>query len=90
MSLKAPNTNRKPTTRPNQNLNKAAAKIYRKSEVFRRKNDMLDESGTPSPSPALIAERCAEFHATFEMLRWENSEYLKKLKKEADEGEAED
>jgi hypothetical protein len=86
MARKAPTPDRKPTTRPNQFNNKKAAKIYRQSEVFRRKNDWVDESGTPSPSPALIAERCAEIQAVHEVMRWVGSP----LVKEAEEGEAED
>lgn len=86
MSLKAPSVDRSYQTRPNQFNNKKAAKIYRQSEVFRRKNDMLDESGTPSPSPELIAERCAEIRGVHETLRWAGSP----LVKEAEEGEAED
>lgn len=86
MSLKAPTPDRPAVTRPNMGLARAATKIYRKHPAFRRGNDSWDEGGVPSPSPALIAERCAEIQAVHEAMRWAGSP----LVKEAEEGETED
>lgn len=89
MSLKAPTPDRPAVTRANMGLARAATKIYRRHPAFRRGNDSWDEGGVPSPSQALIAERCAIVREAYEQAARER--WAKQLAKEREvEDEAED